>query len=190
MHDTWEVEQKYRVEQLEMLAERLRERGFELRHTESHRDTYFRHPSRDFRKTDEAFRLRQLNDTSWVTYKGPRLDAIVKTRQEIELGLVSEQLAQWEQLLGLLGFEALPPVCKQRQVFAGTTPGWQDCQICLDRVEALGDFAEIELLVHGTEAKLMEQAQQKVLELAAQLELAQAEPRSYLSQLLALKGIE
>ena len=44
-------------------------------------------PCRDFAQTDEALRIRTVGDTSFVTYKGPKLDATTKTRRELELPL-------------------------------------------------------------------------------------------------------
>ena len=35
---------------------------------------YFRHPSRDFQQTHEAFRLRRYDDEVFITYKGPVVD--------------------------------------------------------------------------------------------------------------------
>ena len=51
------------------------------------RDVYYSHPGRDFGQTDEALRLRVENDLTLVTYKGPKLDAGSKTREELEVSL-------------------------------------------------------------------------------------------------------
>ena len=47
-------------------------------------DTYFSHPARDFAATDEALRIRSIDQENFVTYKGPKLDATTKTRREID----------------------------------------------------------------------------------------------------------
>ncbi len=58
MAGPWEVEQKFHVTDIEMLLERLADlKATEVR-TELHVDTYLAHPCRDFRASDEAFRIR------------------------------------------------------------------------------------------------------------------------------------
>ena len=71
-------------------------------------DIYLSHPSRDFRVTNEALRIRRIGDENRITYKGPRLSGPTKTREEIEISLDHGQVA-FEQLLRLLenlGFSA------------------------------------------------------------------------------------
>ena len=48
-------------------------------------DRYFNHPARDFGVTDEAFRIRSVGDANCMTYKGPILDPVTKSRREIEV---------------------------------------------------------------------------------------------------------
>lgn len=190
--DCWEVEQKYVVSDAVCLRERITSLGFRLDREEKHCDVYFRHPCRDFRVTDEAFRLRQLDGRTLLTYKGKRLDGAVKTRPEIELSLESAEYDQWQKLLGHLGFQPLPAVRKKREVFlpqlSPHTRTHQGFTVTLDEVELLGQFAEIELLVNR-ESEL-EMAQSRILELASTLELFAVQPFSYLTQLLAKMGVE
>ncbi len=67
----WEVEQKFRLSELESLRRRLLEMGAIAKETEDQVDTYLRHPCRDFRATDEALRIRRIQGNALVTYKGP-----------------------------------------------------------------------------------------------------------------------
>jgi adenylate cyclase class 2 len=102
-----EVEVKFAVDDLPALAGKVEERGaiFLGRHSEA--DQYFRPPDRDFAKTDEALRIRQIGDTTRITYKGPRLDASTKTRTEIEVPLGDGKAARASvvHLLEALGFQ-------------------------------------------------------------------------------------
>ena len=82
MPHSWEVEQKFEVDDVSRLLNTLHAAGFIEDGLEQHSDIYFRHPSRDFRKSDEALRIRSSNDSACVTYKGVRTDAEVKTRPE------------------------------------------------------------------------------------------------------------
>jgi len=51
--------------------------------SETQEDTYFTHPCRDFRKTDEALRVRRT-DRLVLAYKGPKRKSDLKVREEVE----------------------------------------------------------------------------------------------------------
>ena len=69
-------------------------------------DRYFNHPARDFGVTDEAFRIRSVGDANCVTYKGPRIDSVTKTRREIEVSFAegSDAASQMTDIWQSLGF--------------------------------------------------------------------------------------
>ncbi len=99
-----EVEMKFRVDDVAALRALLAHMTLERLPTENHVDTYFRHPVRDFAKTDEAFRCRIVDDRAWLTYKGPRLDATTKSREELELPLEDASAARtFKQVAERLG---------------------------------------------------------------------------------------
>ena len=150
MQQQWEVEQKYHLDQPAELREKLDRLGARFRYVERHVDTYLAHPTRNFRQTDEAFRIRRVNDEACATYKGPRLPGPVKTRQEIELRIAADEIEQWLQMLCALGFRTLPPIKKIRNVFALASEG-HDFAVAIDEVDQLGTFAEIELLVSNSD---------------------------------------
>lgn len=147
-------------------------------------DQYFAHPSRDFAATDEALRIRSVGDENRLTYKGPVIDKATKTRHESELSFESgagsaEKLAQiWESL----GFRRVRVVRKQRETYQMVYHG-RNLEVCLDQVEGLGSFLEIETLSDASE---MPGAQQAILSFAAELNLSAPEPRSYLEMLIEL----
>lgn len=188
MQTSWEVEQKFILPAPRQFEDRLAALGFKQLKTEEHQDLYFRHPCRDFRATDEAFRLRKVNSDAVVTYKGKRLDAEVKTRPEIELELKANEFDQWETMLCALGFTPLPKVQKKRQIFNCASDSLRKFCVTIDHVEQLGWFAEIELLVE--EEKQLGLAQQRIERLAKDLELTEVQHLSYLAQLLQKLGIE
>ena len=82
-------------------------------------DRYFAHPSRDFARTDEALRIRTVGASSFVTYKGPKIDVTTKTRRELELPLDPGDAdgSQFAELLTALGFTPVAVVRKQRCPF-------------------------------------------------------------------------
>lgn len=186
----WEVELKFEVRDKQALLQQLAELGFESAGTEQHCDIYFRHPARDFRVTDEAFRLRRLDSKAYVTYKGPRRAAKVKTRPEIELVIQEEELDSWRDMLERLGFFALPVVEKQRHVFkpSSSDSNRAGFTVTIDEVLQLGTFAEVELIVDHE--PLLGASQSRVAELGKELGLDHEQPRSYLSQLLEKLGVD
>jgi adenylate cyclase, class 2 len=181
MQGNWEVEQKYIVENVESLIECLKQSQACEVGIEQHIDTYMRHPCRDFKATDEAFRLRQFNDEACVTYKGKRLPGPVKTRPEIELSIHRDEVPRWLEMLQQLGFQPLRQVKKRRRIFKYEGPR-ADLTIAVDQVDELGDFAEIELIIQ--EGDQLESARARIETIARELGLGVVQPRSYLSLLL------
>ena len=80
-----EIEQKYRVGSHEPIADQLRALGAEPGERIDQEDTYLQHPSRDFKQTNEAFRIRRVGTRNFVTYKGPKHPGPTKTREELEI---------------------------------------------------------------------------------------------------------
>ncbi|ADG68258.1 adenylyl cyclase CyaB [Planctopirus limnophila DSM 3776] len=151
-------------------------------------DEYFAHPARDFATTGEALRVRSTPLETILTYKGPRLDQLTKTRHEIEAPLVGSTgpLAADKsplaicQILLALGFRSVRKVVKSRQFW--TLPDEEYVLVCtIDHVPELGHFAELEII---TEEQAWQPARDRLLEWAARLKLDQPENRSYLELLL------
>ena len=145
-------------------------------------DRYLRHPCRDFAQTGEAFRLRLSGGEVLATYKGPRQSHAVKTRRELELPLSDDpsRLEAYAALFGFLGFEPVAEVRKTRRK-ATFVAGGAELEICLDQVDELGDFVEIEAIADDDHVAA---AQTLVRELAERFDLGEPEPRSYLRMLL------
>ncbi|NDC63101.1 MAG: class IV adenylate cyclase [Planctomycetia bacterium] len=150
-------------------------------------DRYFAHPCRDFARTDEALRLRRTGDRVELTWKGPRIDAAAKTRREIEIELAAPAAAggeavirQWTELLESLGFRRVAEVSKRRRP---VRVGWQGTEVdaAIDAVAGLGDFLELEIRALKGEVPLATACLQS---LAAALECAEPERRSYLEMIL------
>jgi adenylate cyclase class 2 len=149
--------------------------------TEQHVDTYLRHPCRDFRATDEALRIRQINDEAYITYKGKRREGPIKIRPETELPLAANTVAGWFQIWESLGFEKVQQVKKTRHLFQLDRPDGP-ITVTLDHIAGLGDFVEIERVL--TNENQIDAAQNEILRLADELQLGAIEKRSYLSMIL------
>lgn len=87
-----------------------------------------------------VFRIRKIDNKTILTLKVQEAD--LNTAKELELGVSDDKTMH--QMLQTIGFEAKVEVKKQR-----TETEYKGCTICIDEVEQLGDFVEIEQL--GTE---------------------------------------
>jgi len=129
-----EVEIKARID-IEEIKDKLSKLGAKFINQQHQLDTYFHHPCRDFRKNDEALRMRVGADKYFLTYKGKKLDPQTKARKEIEIEIDSKVF----DLLEALGFSKIRRIKKQRSLYR-----WDNLRIYLDKVEGLGEFLEIE----------------------------------------------
>jgi len=180
----WEVEQKFAVSDLASIRRALEAAGVVWEQPISQSDQYWNHPARDFAQTDEALRVRQVGEQNWLTYKGPRIDATTKTRQEIETPLSdgAQPFEEFGQILAALGFRPVATVRKSRVPGHLTWEG-QSVHVALDSVDSVGKFAELEIV--ASDAGAIEPARNCLLSLARLLGLTQVERRSYLELLLA-----
>jgi adenylate cyclase, class 2 len=180
---SYEVEQKYRIDDTAELIEGVAELGGSFEAAELQVDTYYAHPARDFAQTDEALRIRRDGDEAFITYKGPKIDADSKTRREIELPLTGGVggAVEHAELLEALGFRAVANVSKQRR---NASIVWQKhaIEVSLDEVDRVGAFVEIETAADDVG---LDEAKQCLASLAQKLGLASGERRSYLELLLS-----
>ncbi len=184
-----EVEQKFPIIDPTTTAAQLAAAGIVLDAAIRQGDTYFHHPdpARDFRQTDEAFRLRQIGAQNFFTYKGPKLDTTTKTRHELEVALApsTASAAQYQQLLEALGFRVGGIVSKSRRT-GHCQQEAQTIEIMWDDVDGLGSYLELEIVV---DVQQLDTAREALLKLADRLQLGAAERRSYL-ELLHVKSAE
>ena len=187
----YEVELKFRVADAAALERQLAALAARFASAVDQVDRYFAHPCRDFAVTDEALRLRRVGDDVAITWKGPRIGAAAKTREELELGLATVATAggaaggaatidRWTRLLEALGFRQVREVAKRRRLACVAWDG-VEIEIALDAVAGLGDFVELELLA---EPDGIPQAVARLESLAATLGCTAPERRSYLELLL------
>lgn len=178
----YEVEQKFPTTEMPALEAKLAALGATVSHPRLEVDVYFAHPARDFAATDEALRIRRGESSSYITYKGPKIDSTTKTRREIELPLGADEGADvaWGGLLEALGFTPVGEVRKRRRK---ALVSWQGRKVeaSLDDVEGLGTFIELELIA---EADGVEAAKACVASLAATLGLSGSQRKSYLELVL------
>jgi adenylate cyclase, class 2 len=135
-----EIEVKAFVEDPKKMERSIIELGATPIGIESQADTYYNAPYRDFAKTDEALRIRVLDDKSILTYKGPKMDFVSKTRKEVQTQILDTD--SMGNILSSLGFFPVATVSKKRKNFR-----IGDFCISLDEVRNLGNFIEVEVTV-------------------------------------------
>ena len=132
-----EVEIKVKIDDKDEVVEQLKNLGFKFIKKKFQEDIYFNGIDRDFRETDEALRIRDEDGNFFVTYKGPKIDKISKTREEIEVRI--EDKEKMRQIFKRLGFKEVKPIKKIREIYRKG-----DIEASIDDVEGLGLFLELE----------------------------------------------
>ncbi|MFX1314562.1 MAG: class IV adenylate cyclase [Promethearchaeota archaeon] len=153
-----EVEIKAEILDPNLIIKKFKEHNGVYKVSLLHEDTYFNLPKglRDFKKTDEALRLRKSIEfskinrekvqktTCFITYKGKKIDSITKSREEIEVKI--EDLDKMKDLLKVLGFQEIFTVKKERELY--------DFKFKNYRIKALVDYLPI-LKQHFIEVEII-----------------------------------
>ncbi len=157
-----EVEIKVAISNPESLKENLKKLNGKYKISLDHEDTYFNMPIklRNFKKTDEALRLRKSiefnknnkeNSTltrSFITYKGKKIDQTTKTREEIEVEI--KNLEEMKKLLENLGFREIFTVKKKRELYEFNFKN-ENVEILIDFLPILNqNFMEAEIIVESS----------------------------------------
>jgi adenylate cyclase class 2 len=167
-----EIEIKSPCDDLTRMERLIVGRGGKRKRRVEQLDQYYAHPCRDFAATDEALRIRREGKRCTLFYKGPKLDPMSKSREEIASPLRSPE--SFIQILERLGFRLVSSVEKSRTVYL-----LDEVEVSLDRVKGLGDFVELE--VRGDD---LEEGRSRLIALMNELGLEKSERRSYLELLL------
>lgn len=171
-----EVEVKASVTNFSDVKKKLKQIKAVKIKTERQKDAYYNAPHRDFGKTDEALRIREIPENGKkiviLTYKGAKLDEVSKTRKEIEVE-VSDSPSM-ASILENLGFRLAANVTKDRDIYH-----YNNFIITLDTVHNVGTFVEIE--TEASEGEDTEESIKKIFEIYKSLGIVDGfERRSYL----------
>lgn len=141
-----EVEIKIKIKDANLVEENLQKLGFSKGDFVKEADLYFDNQDHQIKNSDSALRIRSsenitLNqNTYFLTYKGPKLDQVSNTRKELEIQI--EEGQKGKEILMSLGYSLIYPVIKTRQHYQ-----LGKITACLDQVENLGIFLEMEVIV-------------------------------------------
>lgn len=179
----YEIEIKLFVKNLKQLIQDLKTLGFQKEVLKREEDVYFYSRHYDIKKRDEALRIRKSTNLmtnqikTQLNFKGPKLDKISMSRKELEIEI--ENASIMEEILQNLDFEKAAYVCKTRQYMRRN-----DITACIDQVENLGNFLELEILAESKEQK--EKSLKRIEEILENLgySMEDTTQTSYLSMLM------
>jgi len=154
-----EVEIKVKISNPEKMRKQFREYNGKYKFSLVHEDIYFNMPKglRDFKKTDEALRLRKSIEfnkknkdikqkvTYFLTYKGKKIDDTTKTREELEVKI--EKIDKMRDLFKNLGFREIFTIKKERELYEFRLNKFQ-IEVLIDFIPILKQhFIEVEVLL-------------------------------------------
>lgn len=169
-----EIEVKARVVSLVEIEREILRRGGRFRKEAVQVDLYFNHPGRDFAVSDEALRLRRVEGNCFLTYKGPKIDGLTKTREELQVAV-----GDWDgavRILKKLGFTEVRSIKKRRRYFS-----LEGYDVMLDQVEGLGSFIEVEKVGEDYNP-------QDLIDFLRGLGIEESETKSYLELMIEKRG--
>lgn len=143
--DQFEIEVKLPLKNLKETLKLLTDQGFHETAEIREEDTYFNSIYHDVKKRDEALRIRTSTDCrsgiskTQINFKGPKLDKVSMSRMELETEVSDTEVLK--NILIHLDFSPVASVIKLRK--------YLKCgrfTACLDQVERLGDFLELEVI--------------------------------------------
>ena len=138
-----EREAKMQVSDHEAVRARLRELGAVPRGAVMEVNSFYDTGDRRLLAAGEGLRIRHErslgtgNGAARVTFKGPRQPGLLKTREELEIGVTDGEAM--EQVFERIGFMRVMRFEKRREMFE-----LERCEVALDELPRLGRFVEIE----------------------------------------------
>ena len=174
-----EVEVKAKIRSFDEMRKRLDEINAIKVKIEHQEDRYFNSPVRDFAQTDEALRIRETKSEEkhnlFITYKGPKIDAKSKTREEVEMEI--EDADKASKIFENLGFKEVRTVVKDREYYK-----YENYEISLDNVHGLDPYMEIEISLEDNSD--YSKAQESIFELFEKLGITDGFERTSYLELL------
>lgn len=184
-----EVEIKLPIKDENKIVNKLIDMGYQECSYVQEIDSYYDSHDNAIRKHDKAMRIRKVIDlnsmeeNSLFTFKGKKKDTITMSRDEYETEISSAD--NMDKILAELGYYVVKPqVIKLRREYVKDS-----VHACVDKVENLGDFLELEILAETEEEKA--NAVECIQKILAQLGHSMEETTrvSYLTQLQNMRNI-
>lgn len=141
-----EIELKFKVEDMNDLLDKLRNLGCEISKILSQNDTIYVSDLNQVESVEGSIWLRVRKENEKVELNLKKQSAKIQESTEIEFEVSSYEKAN--QLLETLGYQKWVVVNKKRRYSK-----YLNYNLCIDEVERLGTFLEIELLVDEEDKK-------------------------------------
>lgn len=148
-----EIEIKLPIENDEAVREALSGMGFEAAGEYRERDLYFDSASHQIRNGGQALRVREninletCEEYSEINFKDRKLDDRTMSRRELETVVADAGVVT--EILKSLGYNPVEPyVSKTRALYRSS-----DMNACIDEVEGLGTFLELEIVAEAPEGR-------------------------------------
>ena len=148
-----EVEIKLKIDSVDSVINKLKDLGFIEGDVFIESDTYFDNKNSDIRLSDKAVRIREtVNQTTYERYyqlnfKDKKYDNVSMTRPEYETRF--DDANSMVMILKGLGYSPVDPkVIKLRRLLKTS-----EINACIDTVEGLGDYLELESVVLSEDIK-------------------------------------
>lgn len=144
---TYEIEIKLPIADKGGVHAKLLQLGFQEEDRIRECDMYYNSAYHDVKKLGEALRIRKSTNLltgmmkTQINFKGKKIDKVSMSRQEYET--VVEDAESMEQILKSLDFLPVAGVEKTRIYLQR-----EEITACLDQVDGLGDFLELEVIAH------------------------------------------
>lgn len=183
-----EIEKKFQVASFDAIRGELIAGDFDVMRDDppkAQSDEYFNHRQLRFELQDIALRIRQVDDRHILTFKGPNQDAKTKIRTEVEVDFSKEDAGKMTEMFLGLGMHSVAKVSKTRDAVLIRWEG-ANVEICLDQVEEVGYFVELEIVAENQED--VPAAKEKLESLARKFGLKDSITTSYLEMLLQARG--
>jgi len=135
-----EIEVKAKVKDFKLIIRKLEKIGCKLSKSIIQKDTIFVEKPEEFDKFESGkniLRIRQQNDKTFFTLKKSLANELDSYEREVKI----DDAGQLKDLIGALGFEETVRVNKEREKCK-----YKDMEICLDKINGLGNFIEVEKL--------------------------------------------
>ena len=182
----YEIEIKLPVKNSQEVLDILKDIGFMVKKEIREEDIYFNSDYHNIKERDEALRIRKSRDCDigeqkvQISFKGPKIDAVSMSRMELETEVQDGETM--EKILTYLGFLPVASVCKVRKYLT-----YREMTACVDRVEGLGEFLELEVVAETEEKREIYLEQMKEILNALGYSMEDTVRTSYLGLLMKKK---
>lgn len=155
-----EIEVKYQLEDRNKFLKKLEALGCEISEVNHQKDTIYVSDVNHIENTPGSIFLRVRKDNDKIELNAKKHEKVMQARTEVEFGVSSYSDAN--KFLELIGFQKWVEVSKKR-----VHTFYKDCNICIDEVDTLGSFVELEYVVDDKEEE--EKVLEKIEEIAKEI---------------------